>query len=239
MHVATHQQLIALQYEAMARGHEVEEHFIVGDALVDRARNIAASMFLRSDADVFLTIDADIWFRPEDALKLCEEAVEYGIIGALYVTRAKHPQPALMLPQDKEVEFVAWAKPEPVPFVSTGFLAVHRRVFDRLARRLPLCHKEWTDRGEDTSFWPFYMPYVIPWQGDGNLYLSEDWAFCERAKESGFVCWLDPSIRLGHYGEVLLTMEDIVREPRTAPGPMKLLRHADGKLETFTPERVV
>lgn len=210
---------------------------VSNDALVSRSRSIVASHFLRSDCDVLLTIDSDIWFRPEDALKLVEECRNgHDLIGALYVTRGLNQQPAAMLP-DEDVVFHGGARPVRAPFISTGFMAVHRKVFEHLKQDLPLCHQGWNDRGEDTSFWPFYMPFCIPWEGDGFMYLSEDWALCQRAKSAGYDRWLDPSIRLQHYGEVAYTLEDLGRSPRIAPAPLKLLRAADGTLSVYAVEQ--
>ena len=206
---------------------------VSGDALVSRSRSIVASAFLRSDCDVLITIDSDIWFRPLDALTLVERCRDgHDLIGALYVTRGLQQQPAAMLP-NHDVIFHAGAEPVEAPFISTGFMAVHRKVFESLRQDLPLCHQGWNDRGEDTSFWPFYMPFCIPWEGDGYMYLSEDWALCERARNRGYKLWLDPSIRLGHYGESMLTLEELARPPRPKPSPLKLLRAEDGGLQTY------
>ena len=98
---------------------------------------------------------------------------------------------------------------------------------------LPVCHESW---GE-SSFWPFYLPYVVPWDGDGHILLSEDWAFCQRAKDAGFPIWLDPSIRLAHHGDYAFTLEDLLRSAKPGPQPLSLRRHADGTLETLVLER--
>src|SRR3970282_2168705 len=37
-------------------------------------------------------------------------------------------------------------------------------------------------------------------------YLSEDWAFCERARQCGFQIWADPSIILQHRATVSVTV---------------------------------
>ena len=230
------QSMRLLVRELDKRGIGFEEGFGVGDALVSRSRSMVASAFLRSDCDVLLTIDTDIWFRAEDAIALAEKAVAYDIIAGLYMTRNLRTQPALMLP-NKPVVMAPDSEPVEAQFVSTGFMAVHRSVFEKLSETLPLCHVNWEDKGLDTSFWPFYMPYVIPWEGDGHMYLSEDWAFCQRAKDLGFKTWLDPSIRLGHSGQVMFTLEDLLRLPKPGPVPLVLERSADGGLETHVLER--
>lgn len=205
----------------------LEEGIVRGDALVSRSRSIAASAFLRSDADVMISIDADIEFNPIDAISLCQKALEYDIIGGLYMTRNLNTQPALMLP-DHEVVFDSNASPVEVQYVSTGFLATTRRPFEALRETLPLCHQTW---GE-TAFWPFYMPFVKEWPDDGFIYLSEDWAFVERARDVGFPCYLDPSIRLTHWGDHGYTLEDLVRPSKPSVAPLSLTRHSDGSLET-------
>jgi hypothetical protein len=215
------------------QGMDFADGTVVGDALISRSRSIVASSFLRSDADVLLIIDSDIYFMPENAIELCKKAMELDIVGAMYMTRSMQTQPAMMLPDDEAIIFSPSAEPVEVPFISTGFMAVTKKVFERLSEDLPLCHQGWANKGKATAFWPFYMPYVIPWKGeDGYMYLSEDWAFCQRAKDAGFKIWLDPSIRLGHVGDVMYTLEDLVRQPRPVPQVLRLERDANGFLQT-------
>ena len=233
--VAYAESMALLQRELDKRRLTFTYGAVSGDALISRSRSIVASAFLRSDADVLLTIDSDIWFRPQDAIALCEKAMGLNIVAALYMTRSLQTQPAIMLADDA-VTFAADQQPVKAQFLSTGFMAVHRSVFSKLSETLPHCHQGWNDRGQDTSFQPFYMPYTIPWEGDGHVYLSEDWAFCQRAKDAGFDLWLDPSIRLGHMGAAMFTLEDFLRQPKPAAQPIKLQRNGDGVLQAFTRE---
>lgn len=225
------QSMRSLLVKCEKNGITVVDFTVKGDALVSRARSIVASAFVRSNADVLLMIDSDIQFRSEDALKLCREALQKDVVGALYMTRNVQTQPALMLPNEP-VTFADGQEPVEVPYLSTGFMAVSRRVFLRLKQDLPLCHRGWNDRGQDTSFWPFYLPMVIPNEVEGNYYLSEDWAFCHRAKEAGFRTWLDPSIRLGHVGTYVYQLEDLLRPNKLPPQPLILSRSEDGGLTT-------
>lgn len=41
----------------------------------------------------------------------------------------------------------------------------------------------------------FYMPYIYKME-----YLSEDWAFQQRAQDIGIKSWADGSIRCAHWG---------------------------------------
>jgi len=67
--------------------------------------------------------------------------------------------------------------------------------------------------------------------GDGHIYLSEDWAFCQRAKEAGFKLWVYPGIRVGHYGSYMYTLEDLIRPERPLPQPLKFDRQPNGNLD--------
>src|SRR3990167_3346871 len=108
---AHHDAVIGFALEAARRGIVVDRGVVNGDALVSRSRSIVASSFLRSKADVLLTIDSDIWFRPGDAIKLCEEALEFDFIAGLYLTRGLKKQSALLLPLDTPVVFQDDSKP--------------------------------------------------------------------------------------------------------------------------------
>lgn len=224
--VAHHTSMMWLIEHLKDEGIDYEYAVVPGDALVSRSRSLAASLFLRSDADVMLMIDSDIQFRAEDAVAICYKALDKRLIAAMYLTRNISAQPAMMLPEEP-VMFEPNAQPVEAPFISTGFMAVHRGVFAKLAEELPLCHRDWTDKGVDTSFYPFFMPFVM----DG-MYLSEDWAFVQRAREAGFPAYLDPSIRLGHVATEVKTLEDLARPPRIPARPLRLTRNAEGHLKT-------
>ena len=76
-----------------------------GDALIERSRSILASKFLKMDDDILLFVDDDIFFQSEDAIKICKEAVELGIVGGCYVTKSEI-QPTLQQKIYKEQEII-------------------------------------------------------------------------------------------------------------------------------------
>jgi hypothetical protein len=57
---------------------------------------------------------------------------------------------------------------------------------------------------------PYFLPMLVP-DGPGQWYLSEDYAFCERARRCGIKILADSSIRLRHIGSYGYTWEDIGR----------------------------
>jgi len=200
----------------------------VGDALISRARSITASRFLKSGYDVMLSIDSDIWFPTEDALRICEAvgSGKYDIMGGLYMVRSLHrPQPAQLFGDREHLMFQPGEEPVPVRYLATGFMAVSRKVFEKLAETLPLCHK-----GEYWEFWPFFMPFTWPDERFESIYLSEDYAFCQRARDAGFQVWLDPTIRLGHQGDYQFRLENMI-QTELSPQPIMFTQRPDGTME--------
>ncbi len=203
---------------------------VVGDALVERSRGRCATDFmLRSGADVLLSIDTDIVFRPEDALAVCTQAVEHqAIVAGIYMTRNRtggRPTSKLLL--DRRYDFALTDDPlrgelAPIQYAAGGFMAVPRAVFEALAPSLPLC-----DEGTALEQYPFYLPFAV--QGDDGkpTMLSEDWALCERASRAGFPILANLGVRLGHVGEETFTLEDMLLRPVPTQG-MAITRTASG-----------
>lgn len=168
-----------------------------GDALVSRARSITASRWLMETADdVFLMVDDDITFFPEVAERIVELAKDHDIVCAAYPVRSGEHLALRGFDPNQPFEFGADLPLAEIDWAGTGFVAVHRRVLEEMRKTLTLCHEN-----ESWAFWPFFMPMIVEREGV-QLYLSEDWAFCERAHALGFKVWLDPSVRIGHLATV-------------------------------------
>lgn len=199
------------------------------DALLDRARSRNATEFLvESDADVHLSLDSDIVFEPGDAIAICKAALQTkGIVGGQYITRRKggrHCFPTSLLPDGVTVTYGESHELVPAKYVSGGFVAVHRKVFETLrdGPKMPLLH----GKESAMAFYPFYQPFWV----DGNeekIYLSEDWALCERARRAGLPVHLDPGVRLLHLGMHPYRLEDMLQPPLPVQ-EMRLTREGDG-----------
>lgn len=197
-----------------------------GDALIDRARSRVASWFLQNtNDDILFFVDDDGTFKTEDVIKTIEHVRDgKDICGALVML--KKPQQLrmgridknILFFKDQTVTFNAQAKPVEVHMLGTGFMAIHRKVLEGVIGNgtsypdyhplfMPLCHPT------DLKFWPLFQPFP-KMVGDKWIYLSEDWAFCERARAAGFKVWLDPSIFITHHGDYGWDLADALREPK-------------------------
>lgn len=195
---------------------------MTGDALIERARGKSATYFLRhTDYDVHLSIDSDITdFSVEDTQMVCEQAITHDIVAAVYVTRsADRAYPATFYENGVRVEHGFDPTPIPVKWVAAGFMAVHRRVFEHLAKDLPLLHQD----QEAGAFYPFYLPFIYDDADVGPILLSEDYAFCERAKQAGFGCYINPAVRIGHIGSYIYRLEDVAQK-QVEPQPVVISR---------------
>ena len=182
------------------------------DALLERARAKALTHFLLdSDCEVYLSIDGDILYSADQALQICEQAMTHDIVAGTYVTRSRDRCFPTTLQEDNiPVRFAEDPTPVPVKWCATGFLAIHRRVVEKLIKRadVVLCHPT-----EDWRFyWPLFSPFVVKGP-NGPILLSEDYALCERAREEGFQCYVNPSVRLGHIGQYAFALEDMLYPP--------------------------
>ena len=186
---------------------------IIGDAWIERSRSISATNFLEnSDCDIHLSIDSDITdFTLDDTLAMCELAMTDDMVGGMYMTRSpERTFPTSLLFRDKPMVFDPRKHyAEPVKYLATGYVATHRRVFEKLAEGMTKLHEKDGAR----SYYPFYWPIgTLSEEGD-PIGLSEDWAFSKRVTDAGFGVNIDPAIRIGHISTMLYRIEDMFYDP--------------------------
>ena len=199
------------------------------DALLCRARSVTATAFLLdSDADVHVSIDGDIVFEPWQVAQIARQAVDHDIVTGLYITRSRETaRPTSVFEPGTVIEFADDPTPRPIRWAASGFTATHRRVFERLATDLPLCHPK-----ESWRFHPFYQPFVVDGP-HGPVYLSEDYALAERAKRAGFTPHVAPNIRIYHLGLYGHRLEDCLQKPlEERPVTVTYLQDGRFKFET-------
>lgn len=202
--------LLKLTHALVDAGISFDIDIPVGESLVTRARNKLARRFLASDCDAQLCLDADLQFEPEDALLLIRSG--HPLVGGLY------PKKAIDWEQVCEAA-IAGVPPEqlhkyaasyvlnmpggdvtavdsciPVDEIGTGFLLIHRSVYEAVT---PLCPTYLSDAADDrgTKTVAFFEAPVV----DGRL-LSEDYEFCRRSRLSGIQPQAHIDVKLGHIG---------------------------------------
>lgn len=193
---------------------KIQFHLLDGDALIDRSRGrVATDFLLNSTDDILLFLDDDIVFNPVDIRKLILECQEndLDILGASYVTKTDNGSTFTFMAIEnvQDIPFGKSGGIAEVRMFATGCMAIKRRVLQKMADSgtAHLCNNQ------TINFYPFFMPMEKVINNCWN-YLSEDWAFCERARELGFKCWIDTTIKLGHIGPRIYDWDSLVQEPR-------------------------
>ena len=187
-------------------------HFQDRESLIHRARNRAAQYFLDSGFDRLLTIDADIDWTYDDFKRVVTSP--HDIVGGIYplksfpVVMNFNPLPERgteFFKSQRGIDYDAWGQFKAkytdnfglveVRHLATGFLAVDRKVFESLAQTCETYATFDSASGEYKKFFNFYPSDI-----KGEILRSEDWGFCDIARQAGFRIYLDTNVCLGHTG---------------------------------------
>lgn len=224
LHFGFHQSVLNLMALCISKSIFMGQKYVINDSLVPRARNRLCAHFLASDCTDLLFVDSDITFQAEDALSLL--AYDQPIVGGIYsrkqvdwnrIARAARANvPPDRLPTFGTVPVLNWLGPVSdvrldelyeVRHLGTGFLRIRREVFETMIQRFgPDMAFDYS--GDEPQFkgktgYDFFRAGVdmrFPLGTGHRQYWSEDWGFCERARECGYKIWAAPWIRLTHTG---------------------------------------
>ncbi len=180
----------------------------VGESLICRARNNSLVEYIGTDCDYLMTKDDDIEIPLTGIVKLIE--ADKDIIGGFYRLKDKTAaHTAVRMDRDRKHEipdFPEIFKKElvvPAKYVSTGCMLVKRHVFLKMIGHYKELH--YTQNLTKKQAWALYQPYIHE-----NEYLSEDWAFCQRAEDIGFEVWAHGGVRCNHWGLIKYDFEEEV-----------------------------
>jgi FkbM family methyltransferase len=169
-----------------------------GDALIQRVRSrVVSSWYRRGTDDVFLMIDDDVVFSPEQAASVVALAREKRsiVVGAYPVKDGQHL--ACRGYKGQQLNFGEGQPAVEIDLPATGFMAVHRDVITAMLKEVPLC----SNSNENDGFWPLFDTFWETGSDGRSEYLSEDYAFGRRAQQLGFKTWLDQTVILYHLGQ--------------------------------------
>ena len=202
--------------------------FIFNESLITRARNYLVDEFLRSDATHLMFIDSDIEFNPMDVVALL--ALKKPIIGGPYPKKCiawENVYDAArfgIVPNNDRGKLADFAgdfvfntvpgttqikldEPVEVLEIGTGFMMVERAVFEQFAEAYP---QYWyvPDHNRSAAFdgsrkiFQYFQAEIEPTHG---RYLSEDYWFCQKAREIGVGVWFAPWMQIRHHGTYIYT----------------------------------
>jgi hypothetical protein len=199
--------------------NDLELDFMYGtnEALITYARNMFANIFLKSDATHLLFIDADIMFNPEEVLKMMmtDKDIVCGIYPKKKIDWVKVKQFAM---QNANVEnlqglsneylFEPSENFEPdenglveIQRAGTGMMLIRRNVFETLSDKVndfelvsPVQSN--VEFEQDNKYKEFFFTS----KNEKNIFLNEDFSFCNLWRENGGKIYGAPWVRLKHIG---------------------------------------
>lgn len=189
--------------QEMANWPNLHHSILPGDALVDRARSRAATAFLKTTfdeaGDVLLFADSDISWQPGDLSHIARRALERkAIVGGIYPKRTFGEGSAVQFAAEGQWT-IGTDKLIPAKYVGSGFMAIPRPLLRLVAESMPYVKQ---------GFWPVFMAMVV-----GDDFLSEDYAFCHRARGLGFEVYASAYPRLQHQGSYTYRLVDATAKP--------------------------
>lgn len=227
------------QYQQLAaeKLYEVGLYTLAQESLLARGRNHCAQKAMVESWDKLFFIDADSQWTPEDFMKILESP--YPITGGT-VPLKTYPIVLNYLPfKDDQDKYCApwnglktpesmWAMADEkgryvkVPKVGTAFLCIDvKKALNKLAPHAQHYQYPNPGTGYNETHWRLF--------GEGPLnddYNSEDWFFCDLARQHGFDVVIDTDVTIAHRGEHLFCAP-----PRPTKEQLKLNEQAQLKAQ--------
>jgi hypothetical protein len=195
-------------------GVKVEVVTHAGESLITRARNTLANDFLRrTDCTHLLFIDADLGFPPDAPLRFLRSGkdVVCGVYPVKHLDIHKLRRlPGSLADEAAEAAAVNYAVKlsaastvdadgfMEVDYAATGFMMIHRRVFEKIAHAHPELAYDYSYTNDDNeNNVAFFDTFIDP---ETREYLPEDYAFCRRHAALGGVIHADIFSTFSHAG---------------------------------------
>jgi hypothetical protein len=234
-------------------GMDVRFFYLYNESLITRARNYLVDEFLRSDCTHLMFIDADIGFDPDDVIALSviaetgsdkevvcgpypkkciswekiKKAVDRGFADKDPQQLEKYVGDYVFNPTDGQ-DSIALNEPVEVLEGGTGFMIIQRGVFEKYKKAYPhLSYKPdhvRTEHFDGSREIHAYFDCVI--DPKTKRYLSEDYMFCQYARDAGMKVWLCPWMKLEHQGTYVFggSLVDLANLGVTATADVGMLK---------------
>jgi hypothetical protein len=204
-----HQKTV-LTLPMITQKHELVYKFIENCSLITKGRQDHFGMFLKSDCDYLLSVDADEVLGPPGILDhMIENCPPDSIIGGVYAMKALKPDGTAPLNggalDNKEIKQLDGSI-IPMSHIPTGFMLTPRPVAEKMAAAYAnLAY-------EDHIIGKTYAVYNCILKKDPNgivRYYPEDFSYCERAKAIGIKIFADSACMIGHIGSFMYHLEHL------------------------------
>jgi hypothetical protein len=212
------------------------------DSLITRSRNTLVSQFLTTAATHLLFVDADICFEPEQVFHMLRFDREF--VGGVYPLKViDWSGPAIKRAASAQESFSC----APLLYVGTlcsakdreregrfatgiycggGFMLLKRGVIERMIAAYPETQYKSAHAYSSAKTGQNYALFDCMIDKETGVYVSEDFAFCQRWRDIGGKIWLDTEGKLTHIGAY------------NFPGDPKARHSREISLDQFLPQSV-
>ena len=191
---------------------------IMNESLITRARNELVHWFLENKYDYLMFVDADIGFDETAVLQLL--AADKDVVCGLYPKKeidwkqvSKAAREGKDNLQDYGGSFVFNmignddAETDETGCIEvrhggTGFMLIKREVFETMKSHVKSYINDVIDLGKNLNqdrIYEFFPVFI----DEQERLLSEDYAFCRKARDIGYKVYAAPWVQLGHFGTYL------------------------------------
>lgn len=196
------------------RGHTASINTIGNESLITRARNTLAYVFMKTDFDAMLFIDADHGWDSDGLIKMIESGKD--IIGAISPMKIINWENVRLAALAGETDLEKYSgsfavnllkkdgpinlnEPLEVENIGTGMMFISRKVFERLA---PKCqtYRHGDAGSKSIGYGELVVEYFTTFIDENSTLLSEDYAFCKMWKNLGEKVWAAPWVGITHSG---------------------------------------
>lgn len=204
----------------------LDTRYMMGESLVQRARNYLVADFLDTGHEYFMFIDADIEFEPKTVIHMMhmmENDKRFDVLAGVYPKKTiaweKIAAACNMGVADENPEYlgnftgdyvfnplegstIKLNEPSKVKETGTGFMMIRRETFLKFQEKFPeYSYRPDHIRSENfdgsKEITAFFHCEIDP---VSRRYLSEDYWFCHKVIEAGMSVWIAPWIPLKHHG---------------------------------------
>lgn len=243
---------------ATHHGLDVRFHYLFNESLITRARNYLVDEFMRSDCTHLMFIDSDISFDPRDVFALAaiaepgtdkeivcgpypkkciawekiKAAVDKGFADEKANKLEKYVGDYVFNPASGAGR-IRLDEPVEVLESGTGFMMIQRSAFEKFEEKYPELHylpdHARTEHFDGSREIMCYFDALI--DPKTKRYLSEDYMFCQWAREAGIKTWLAPWMQLQHMGTYIFggSLVDIAQIGESATVDMSKIKKPSKK----------
>lgn len=175
-----------------------------GDALIGRSRSRACTQYYDvKTAPYMLFIDDDIEFEVAHVERIYLDLIQgYHLIGGAYAV--KDGSQLASFGWKGAVDF--GGQIESIQFLATGFMGISWECLDRIRKGLDL---QIVNPADAIRCYPFFESGAYHGE-QASIYISEDWDFCNKARQVGIESYLDTTVWLGHRGTKIYTVDMVI-----------------------------